>query len=70
MQGLSDYLYRERLTQAQFAARIGVRQPTVCNWINGKGSPRLAMLIKISEATGMTLDELTAQKQPESVLEA
>ena len=57
---------RTRLTQAQFAARIGVPIETVRNWEQGKRSPRgpaRALLKVIDEAPDVAFAVLSAKPQ-------
>jgi putative transcriptional regulator len=58
---------RTKLTQAQFAARIGVPIETVRNWEQGKRSPRgpaRALLRLIERAPDMAFAVLGAAKPP------
>jgi putative transcriptional regulator len=58
---------RTKLTQAQFAARIGVPIETVRNWEQGKRSPRgpaRALLKVIDEAPDVAFAVLSAKPQP------
>ncbi len=57
---------RNKLTQAQFAARIGVPIETVRNWEQGKRSPRgpaRALLKVIDEAPDVAFAVLSAKPQ-------
>jgi putative transcriptional regulator len=57
---------RTKLTQAQFAARIGVPIETVRNWEQGKRSPRgpaRALLKVIDEAPDVAFAVLSAKPQ-------
>ena len=47
-----------RMTQAQFAKKIGVSPCTVANWETGKTEPSLANLRKISEISGVPIDNI------------
>lgn len=58
MNRLRRYLDDEGLTQAQFAAMVGVKQPTVWEWLNGESKPSADRLIKIGRITGISIDEL------------
>lgn len=58
MQALRDYLAKHELTQQQFADRIGVKQPTVWEWLNGHSTPSTRNLRLISDETGLSVDEL------------
>ena len=58
MEALRQYLSDHEMTQQKFADLIGVKQPTVWEWLNGKSTPSVARLRRISEATGLSIDEL------------
>lgn len=60
MKALRDYLELTDTTQAEFAKRIGVEQPTVSDWVNGEHKPRADMLVRISQITGISIDKLLA----------
>jgi transcriptional regulator with XRE-family HTH domain len=60
MKALREYLDRSGITQAAFAKRVGVSQPTVSNWVRGAHSASPATLKRISRATGVPLDALLA----------
>lgn len=47
-----------KMTQAQFAEKIGVSPCTVANWETGKTEPSLANLRKISEVSGIPIDNI------------
>lgn len=46
------------LTQREVAEKIGVDQSAVSFWETGKTAPRAALLKKLSELYGCTVDEL------------
>lgn len=46
------------LTQEEFAREVGVGVRSVPDWESGKRHPRIAALRRISEVTGVSLDEL------------
>lgn len=48
---LSDYLKRERLTQAQFAERVGAHPVTVNRWATGAAVPKRRQMQEIERAT-------------------
>lgn len=62
MQALRTYLETKKLTQEQFADQMGVKQPTVCDWVNGKMFPSRKRLLKIARITQLSLDELLTNK--------
>lgn len=47
-----------RLTQEEFARQVGVGVRNVPDWESGKRRPRIAALRRISEVSGVPLDEL------------
>jgi putative transcriptional regulator len=58
---------RSKLTQAEFAARIGVPIETVRNWEQGKRSPRgpaRALLKMIDQAPQVAFAVLSAKSEP------
>lgn len=46
------------LTQDQFAQKLHVTRQAISNWENDRNLPDLPMLIEISQAFGISLDEL------------
>lgn len=48
------------MSQEAFAQKLGVKQPTVCDWVNGRVMPRTKWLIEISRETGIRADKLLA----------
>lgn len=46
------------LTQAQLAERLSVTQGAVSQWEMGITSPRPAMLLRLADVLGCTVDEL------------
>lgn len=58
MEALKRYLEDHEITQAAFADRIGVQQPTVSDWLSGRFNPSIANLQAISAETGLSIDEL------------
>lgn len=46
------------LTQTELATKMGVTQPLISNWLNGKVIPRPDTLKKLSEATKIPMNEL------------
>jgi transcriptional regulator with XRE-family HTH domain len=46
------------MTKAELARRLGVRWPTVHDWINGKSVPKPDHLRMIAEVLPVTLEEL------------
>jgi transcriptional regulator with XRE-family HTH domain len=60
MKVLRDYLRVTDTPQQAFAERLGVKQPTVWGWLNGKHFPSAGMLKRISLETGISIDKLMA----------
>jgi transcriptional regulator with XRE-family HTH domain len=60
MERLKRYLKDEEVSQAELARRLGVSQPTVWEWLNGKSLPSAERLKALSEATGISIDDLLA----------
>lgn len=47
-----------KMTQTEFAEAIGVSLPTITNWEKGKTEPRIGHLRKISEISGIPIDDI------------
>jgi len=62
MKPLRTYLRRKRITQAEFARRLGVSQPTVWAWINGTKSPTVDNLVRIAQETNLSVDALLGRR--------
>jgi transcriptional regulator with XRE-family HTH domain len=58
MERLKQYLAKQNVTQAQFAALMGVSQPTVWEWVNGHSRPGQGRLKKLSKLTRIPLEDL------------
>lgn len=58
MHPLREYRKAKGLTLAQFAVLVGRSFVTVSRWENGLRQPRVDDLQKISEVTGIPLDEM------------
>jgi DNA-binding XRE family transcriptional regulator len=57
---LAEYLKRAGLTQAQFAASVGVHQPTISKLIRGAKRPSLRLALKIAAAAGIPVESLVS----------
>lgn len=57
---LIKFQNRHGLTQGQLADRLGMGQPAVSRLCAGKRRPRLDTILRIHEATGISLDEWVA----------
>lgn len=51
------------LTQAEVAKALGVDQSAVSLWETGKTAPRAALLPKLADLYGVTVDELLREKE-------
>jgi DNA-binding transcriptional regulator YdaS (Cro superfamily) len=62
---LADYLARNRVTVAAFAARIGRKMTTVHGWLSGARAPSLQAVQDIEAATGgaVTLTDWTGTQR-------
>lgn len=56
---LYKLMVRRGMTQAQLAAKSGLRQPDISRYITGERMPNLYTLRKIARALGCSLDDLT-----------
>lgn len=59
--------FRERkgIEQKELAAGVGIKSNAVSNWENGRARPDIALLPRISEVLGVTIDELFDMKKPD-----
>ena len=48
-----DAYHRSGLTQEALASKIGVRRPTISDWLNGKTEPRGRNLARLKDALGL-----------------
>ncbi len=55
---LKEYLTLNNLTQTQFAAKVGVKQSQVSEWLKGKAKPGYDALKKIAVTFGISADYL------------
>lgn len=58
MECLKQYLVDQDISQAELATRVGVKQPTVWEWLNGKSKPSAERLRTLSQVTGISIDRL------------
>ena len=59
---LSSKRKEKGITQNELAVAIGVGQSTVAMWETGQAYPRAALLPKIAQVLGCTVDELLQEK--------
>lgn len=64
MKRLRRWLEDSATTQLGLARVLGVSQPTVSDWINGKVSPTVESLRAIAAHTGLSIDELLDNQKP------
>lgn len=69
MEALRTWLTTSGTSQAALAKMVGVSQPCISDWVNGKVFPSLDNLRKLSRITEMTMDRLLAAL-PEPDVEA
>ena len=55
---LSDLLQDKKTDQKSLAARLGITQATVSNWITGKSEPSMKNLKQLAELFGVSIDWL------------
>ena len=53
-----------KLSQEEFAARLGVSRSAVANWESGNNSPDLENLLLIAERSGMMFEYLALARGP------
>lgn len=63
MQRLQRYLEDEAISQNDLAILVGVKQPTVWEWLNGKSKPSAARLQMLSRVTGISIDDLLSAEK-------
>ena len=57
-QFMQEMRKKKGLTQKELAELIGVSDKTISKWETGKGTPDTSMLVPISEAFNITVNEL------------
>lgn len=60
---LRDLRKRSGLSQADVASALGVLQTTVSMWETGENMPRTALLPKLAELYGCTIDDLFEKEE-------
>ena len=53
---LQEFLIIRKLTQTAFAAKVGIKQSQVSEWLNGKAKPGYDMLKRMSLAFDVSAD--------------
>ena len=62
MKGLKAMRTKAKLTQAELAFMLGVKQTTVAMWETDASYPRAELLPTIAKALNCTIDELYAEQ--------
>ncbi len=55
-------------TQKELASQLGVSDKAISKWETGKGLPDMGMLIPLSEALGVTIDELLSGRRSADII--
>jgi transcriptional regulator with XRE-family HTH domain len=58
MDAVRTYIEKKGITQADLAARVGVKQPTLNGYLSGKYSPSVRVLKRLSKETGISVTRL------------
>lgn len=58
MRRLGRWLAETPMTQVELGRRVGVAQATVSQWLHGVVSPTVGTLRRLSDTTGLSIDEL------------
>ena len=56
---------QKKIEQKELAEKVGIKSNAVSNWENGRTRPDIALLPKICEVLGVSLDELFDMKKPD-----
>ena len=65
MIGIKNLRHKLQLNQRELAERLNVSLQTVRNWEHGRREPSIQKLIKLSEISNMTIDEIIKQEKME-----
>lgn len=60
------YRKKNKLSQEELAARVGVSRQAVSKWELGDATPEVDKLVALAKAFGVTTDELLSSKEPEA----
>ena len=55
---LKELIKAKGYTQTSLADKLGVRQSTVCGWVNGNNKPKTKDLSRIAKALGVSVTKL------------
>ncbi|MEY8409962.1 helix-turn-helix transcriptional regulator [Lachnospiraceae bacterium 62-26] len=58
IENLKTLIKENKMTNAEFADKIGVRPSTVSMWMRGTNSPRMELLDKIADLFGISVSDL------------
>lgn len=61
MKALRAWLESSNTTQQSLAERMGVKPPTVSQWLSGQYTPRPKKLRELSAITGLSIEQLLAE---------
>lgn len=53
-----ELLKQKNITQEELGNKLGLSQQTISDWCNGRRTPRMKMLIKLSGLFDMKIDEI------------
>lgn len=66
MKALRAWLESSKTTQQALADLMGVKPPTVSQWLSGQYTPRPKKLRELSAITGLSIEQLLAEPVPDS----
>ena len=58
---LRMYRARADITQAELASQVGVDAQSIVNWEKGAYMPSLRTTVKLADALGVSIDQLTGR---------
>lgn len=64
MKALRAWLDSSKTTQQALADLLGVKPPTVSQWLSGQYTPRPKKLRELSRITGLSIEQLLAESAP------
>ena len=62
---ISTLRKEQNLTQAELAAKLGVTDRAISKWENGRGLPDLSLVVPLSEALNISINELLSGERIE-----
>ena len=66
MTGYERYRRKALLTQQQLADTLGITAAAVSNWEQGGTTPRMSILLKLSEMYGVPIEAIIRTDYPET----